>query len=89
MKTEFAATPGNSGVLKCFQAYLWARGELEALKKIILSEAYHEIIVKDGEHPDQIAALDQGTSLFKAIVDGMRNNNDYPVGGPVLTPHET
>lgn len=90
MKAEFGANvPSlNNALLKCFQAYLWVRNELEALKKILLSEAYHEVIAKDGGHPDQIAALDPNTSLFKAILDGMRGSQDYPTGGLLLTQDE-
>lgn len=35
-----------------------------------------------------IAALDPGTSLYKAIAEGVRGSQDYPMGGLALAPNE-
>jgi hypothetical protein len=61
---------------------------LECLKKIILAEAYHDVMAeKDGAHPPEITALDPGSSLYKAIQEGTRGSPDYP-SSLALTPQE-
>lgn len=90
MKGELSAgSDKNSGVLRCFAAYLWSRKEHEVLTKILLGEVYGQVIEeKDGAYPIDIAALDPGTSLYKAIQEGIRGNQDYPQGGLALTQQE-
>ena len=69
MKGEFSVgADKNASVLRCFSAFLWARKEHEIFTKILLGEVYSQVIEdKDGPYPIDIAALDQGTSLYKAI----------------------
>jgi len=69
MKGEFSAgADKNASVLKCFSAFLWVRKEHEVFTKILLGEVYSQVIEeKDGAYPVDIAALDPGTSLYKAI----------------------
>ena len=43
---------------------------------------------RDGAYPVDIATLDPGTSLYKAIQEGVRGSQEYPLGGLALTPPE-
>lgn len=69
MKNEFSGPiDRNTLSLKCFQAYHWYRNEHEILKRILLAEAYHDVLSeKEGGYPADITALDPSTSLYKAI----------------------
>lgn len=79
MKSEFSSAYGQNAHLKCFPAYLWARSEVESFKKIILAEAYHDVMAeKDSPYPKDIHLLDPQTTLYKAILEGTRGSPDYP-----------
>ena len=69
MKNEFGGGADRfSFMLKCYAAYVWYRGDLDLLKKMLLAEAYHDVLSeKEGVYPSDINALDTSTSLFKAI----------------------
>ena len=80
MKSEFyTVDKKNDHALKCYGSYLWQRNELETLKKIVLAEAYSDIIAdKEGGHPSDIGALEPASSLHKAIQEGIRGGQDFP-----------
>lgn len=45
MKTEFGNHPDRySSILKCFSAYMWYKADQEIFKKILLAEAYHDVM---------------------------------------------
>lgn len=70
MKSEFSGPiDRNTLGLKCYAAYQWYRNEHDILKRILLAEAYHDVLSgkEDGVYPSDITALDPSTSLFKAI----------------------
>lgn len=90
MKSEFDGPINNNNLgLKCFQGSLWYRQEREMLKRILLAEAYHDVLSeKEGVFPSDISALDPTSSLYKAIHDGVRGNPDYPSQHLVMTQEE-
>ena len=92
MKSEFyTVDKKNDHALKCYGSYLWQRNELETLKKIVLAEAYSDVIAdkgKEGGHPSDIGALEPTSSLYKAILEGIRGGQDFPQRGLALNPQE-
>ena len=88
MKSEFyTVEKKNDNALKCYGSYLWQRNELEILKMIVLAEAYSDIIAyKEGGHPSDIGALEQTSSLHKAIQEGIRGEQDFPEWGLAFSP---
>ena len=91
MKSEFSGPAArNSLGLKCYAAYQWYRNEHDVLKRLLLAEAYHDVLSgkEDGAYPADITALDPSTSLFKAIQEGVRGNQDYPASQLTLSEQE-
>ena len=66
--------------------YLWDKNEKDIIKKIILGEAYRDVMAKQG-WDKELKDIDINSSLYEALQKEFKGSQDYPSDGIKLSPN--
>ena len=84
---EFGNTADNKPKrLMCMSGYLWEINQKDLIKKMILAEAYREVMAKQG-WDKELKDIDENSSLYEFLQKEFKGSQDYPSDGIKLAPN--